>query len=328
LQQIKILATGSFLPETVVANDDFKRIVDTSDEWISTRTGISTRHFSSEPTWRMGAKAAKAALEQGKIDPEEIDLIIGTTITNDYATPSMACLVQGAVGAKNARAFDIGAACSGFVYALDLASRLLADGEIRKVMVVSAERLSKITDFSRRESCVLFGDGAAACIVEKGDSPVYSYLKSDGTQGGMLYAHNPDREANPFVPEFSLEGEFPEPESHAVQMDGKEVYKFSTRAMPEAVSEVCRKAGISPEELDWIIPHQANIRIMATAAKALGVSMERIAANISRAGNTSSASIPICMDEMNRTGRLLPGQWVCLVGFGAGATYGAVLLRW
>lgn len=327
MQKIKIIATGSYLPEVVVANDDFTKIVDTSDEWISTRTGISTRHFSGEPTWRMGAKAAAAALKQGGIAPESIDLIIGTTITNDYVTPSMACLIQGAVGAKNAQAFDISAACSGFVYAMDLASRLLGD-EIRRILVVSAERLSKITDFTRRDNCVLFGDGGAACIVEKGESPFYSYLKSDGTQGGMLYAHNPDRSQNPFVENFSLEGEFPEAENPYIQMEGKEVYKFSTRAMPEAVEAVCQKAGIATSELDWIVPHQANIRIMATAAKTLGVPMEKIAANISHAGNTSSASIPICMDELNRAGKILPGQWVCLVGFGAGATYGAALLRW
>lgn len=328
MRQIKILSTGSFLPETSVANDDFKRIVDTSDEWISTRTGISSRHFASEPTWKMGLKAARMALEQGGIDPLEIDLIIGTTITNDYVTPSMSCLIQGALGAKNAQAFDISAACTGFVCAVDLASRLLCGEDLRRILIVSAERLSKITDFSRRESCVLFGDGAAACVVERGESPIATYIQADGTQGAMLYSHSPDLGQNPFVPDIAREGEFPLPENGFIQMDGREVYKFATRAMPEAVEEVCRRAGITPEQIDWIVPHQANIRIMATAAKAMGIPMERIAVNIAHVGNTSSASIPICLDELNRSGKLLRGQWVCFVGFGAGAIHGAALLRW
>lgn len=322
---IRIVGTGSFVPETVVTNDDFSRIVETSDEWITTRTGIKRRHISvEEPTWMMGARAAKAALESAGAAPEDIDLLIATTVTADTYTPSMACLIGGELGIT-AQSMDVNGACTGFIYALDVAQKYLSCG-MKRVLIVSAERLSKFVNFKDRSTCVLFGDGAGACVVERAEKPFASYLRCDGTGAKLLYAVSGATE-NPFAEKPVTMGEEFSYEPGAIYMNGQEVYKFAVKAMPEAVEQAAKAYGIGLEDIDLIIPHQANIRILQTAAKALGLPMERFATNIEEYGNISSACIPLCLDELTRAGKLAAGQTLCLVGFGAGLTYGAVIFE-
>ena len=327
---IKIESTGMSLPEMVVTNEDFTRIVDTSDEWIKTRTGISTRHLSNgEPLWHLSVDAAQKALAAAETNAEEIDLIIHTSITSDYISPSMACLVQGKIGAVNATGFDINCACAGYVYALDMARRYLCTGDFKKVLIISSEMLSKVTNYKDRSTCVLFGDGAAATVVTAADSMFASYLKSDGTGAKHIFARTPAAE-NPFAdPSHSVPcDDFAENKAGVLYMNGKEVYKFATKAMAEAVEEAAKKAGIAVDDLDVIVPHQANIRIVETAASRLGQPMEKFFVNVEKYGNTSSASIPICLCELDRRGGLKRGDKVCIVGFGAGLTYGAAVFEW
>jgi len=331
LKGIKIVATGKYLPRNIVSNNDFSEIVETSDEWISQRTGMKNRHLTSgEPTWLMGALAAKDALASGGIDPKEIDLILMTSVTADYMTPSAACIIQANIGAQNAICMDVNAACSGFVYALDMARRYLNFEDIRRVLIVSSETLSKITDYTDRASCVLFGDAAGACVVEAADSMFSSDLGADGTKAQLLYCKNPLKMNNPFmkpelVPEYE---EIIHAETDYLYMDGREVYKFAIKAMPKAIEAACQKAGIQVQDIDLIIPHQANIRIVETAAKTLGVPMEKMYVNLEKYGNTSSACIPMCLDEISRNGLLKRGQTVAVVGFGAGVTYAAAVFKW
>lgn len=322
---IRIVGTGSYVPELVVTNDDFSRFVETSDEWITTRTGIKRRHISvDEPTWVLGAKAAKAALENSGLTPQDIDLLIATTVTSDTYTPSLACLIGGELGFTG-QAMDLNAACTGFVYALDAAQKYLSCG-MKRVLIVSAERLSKFTNYKDRSTCVLLGDGAGACVVERSDKPFAAYLRSDGAGAKLLYAVSGATE-NPFAEKPVSMGEDFSYELGAMYMDGREVYKFAVKAMPEAVEQAAKAYGIGIEDIDLIIPHQANIRILQTAAKALGLPMERFAVNIEEYGNISSACIPLCLDGLHRSGKLTPGQKICLVGFGGGLTYGAALFE-
>ncbi|WP_312644400.1 beta-ketoacyl-ACP synthase III [Hydrogenoanaerobacterium sp.] len=331
MKGIKIVATGKYLPRNIVSNNDFSEIVETSDEWISQRTGMKNRHLSSgEPTWLMGSLAAQDALSSGGIDPLDIDLILVTSVTSDYMTPSAACLVQAHIGAQNAICMDVNAACSGFVYALDMARRYLCFDDIRRVLIVSSETLSKITDYTDRASCVLFGDAAGACVVEAADSLYSSDLGSDGTKAQLLYCKNPFQVKHPFmkpelVPEYD---EIISPETEFLYMDGREVYKFAVKALPKAIGAACEKAGIRVEDIDLIIPHQANIRIVETAARTLGVPMGKMYVNLEKYGNTSSACIPMCLDEISKGGLLKRGQTVAVVGFGAGVTYAAAIFKW
>ena len=328
---IKIIATGQYLPKNIVCNDDFTAIVDTSDEWIVKRTGMKQRHISAgEPTWVMGAFAAADALKSADIDPLSIDLILVTTVTADYVTPSAACLIQAELGAWNAACMDINAACSGFVYALDMARRYLAFDDMKRVLVVSSETLSNITDYTDRASCVLFGDAAGACVVEAGDGFFVSELGADGRGAHLIYCKAQYNANNPFVkPE--LKPEYEEritPTTDYMYMNGKEVYKFAIKTMPEALLAACKKAGITIDELDFVIPHQANLRIVETAVKELNIPKEKLYVNLEKHGNVSSACIPICLNELNRSGRLLHGQSVALVGFGAGLTHAACVFKW
>lgn len=327
---INILGTGSYAPELCITNDDMAKVVETNDEWISTRTGIKSRHYSNgELTWQMGAKAAKKAIEAAGISPEEIGLVIFSTITNDFLTPSCACMVQNEVGAVNAAAFDLNAACTGFVYSLDTAKRFLqTDDNMKYALVVSAEVLSRIVDYNDRTTCVLFGDGAAAAVVERSEKMYSSYLAADGNGGKFLYARNltsthpfrTNREDN-YGEDFALDNGY-------LFQDGKEVYKFATKALPTASSKAAEKIGFDIKEIDWFIPHQANIRIIETAAKNFGVSMDKFIINLDKYGNTSSASMPIAFDEAVRGGRIQKGQKLCFVGFGAGLTLGAIILEY
>ncbi len=329
---INIVATGSYSPLLTITNDDLARIIDTNDEWIRTRTGISSRHYSNgEPTWYMGAMAAKQAIERAGIDPAEIGLIIDSTITGDFATPSMACMIQRETGAVNAAAFDLGAACSGFVYALDTARRFLAtDDNLKYVLVAANENLSYITNYSDRTTCVLFGDGAAAAIVERSDKLFTSWLGADGTGAKFLYSKSLHT-SNPFVTEdmFTIDdGTDPAADHRGLVQDGKEVYKFATKALPTAAKNAASKIGLDINDIDVFIPHQANIRIIETAAKNLGVPMEKFYTNIATHGNTSSASIPLAFDDAVASGAVKRGDKVCFVGFGAGLTLGAAIFEY
>ena len=325
---IDILGMGSYSPSLSVTNNDMAKIVETNDEWITTRTGIRSRRLADgEPTWEMGLRAAEEAVGNAGIDPMDIGLVIDTTITNDFYTPSVACVIQDKIGAKNAAAYDLNAACSGFVYAVDAAKRYLqTDPDLKYVLVVANETLSRVTDFSDRSTCVLFGDGAAAAVITRSEKLFTSFIGADGSGAHFLYAkchkvRHPLRTAEDHIDE----GEFAAGDNFIVQ-DGKEVYKFATKALPAAAQKAAEKIGLDINTVDWFVPHQANIRIIETAAKNLGVSMDKFILNIADHGNTSSASIPIALSEAIAEGKVKKGDRLCLVGFGAGLTMGCVIL--
>lgn len=328
---IKVLGIGKYVPELIADNNDFAKIVDTSDEWITQRTGIKTRHITNgEPNYYLGAKAAEAALEDAGVKAEEIDLIITATCTPDFYTPSEACLIQREIGAIGCMAIDINCACTGFDYGIDMAKRYLqSQDDVDKVLLVATEELSKFVDYTDRSSCILFGDGAAAFVLERAEETLYSsFFGADGNGAKFLVSRALKAE-NVFrnnKEEFDMQ--MPQTKDHFFLQDGKEVYKFATKALPNAVSKACEKAGISPEELDAIVPHQANVRIIETAAKNLGVSMDKMVVYIDRYGNTSSASIPIAFCDAVEDGRIKRGDKVCLVGFGGGLTYGAAIFEY
>ncbi len=327
---IKLLGAGMYLPPKIVDNEDFTKIVDTSDEWITKRTGIKRRHLSEgEYTWSMGLKAAKNAIENAKINPLDIDMIIATTVSADFAFPSVSNIIQGKLEAKNAFGIDISCACAGFVYGLDMASRYIAtNDDVKTVLIVSPENVTKTVDYSDRSTCVLFGDGAGAVVVTAGGEPLYSYLGTDGTGAELLYAHLYPASNGFTDSEKAKENQkaFPNETGRYMYMDGPEVYKFAIKAMPEAMEKACKKAGIKPSDLDLIIPHQANIRIIDTAIKNLGVDKEKVYVNIKETGNISAACIPVCLSQLIEQGKLKPGQKVGMVGFGAGLIYGAAVL--
>lgn len=328
---VKVVGIGRYVPEMTATNDDFAKIVETNDEWITQRTGIKQRHITDgEPTYYLGAKAAEKAIADAGIKAEDIDLIIATTVTPDFYTPSAACLIQREIGAIGCMAMDVNCACAGFVYGFDMAKRYLqTDDGIKKVLVVAAEELSKFVDYTDRSSCILFGDGAAAFVLEKAENTTYaSFLGADGN-GAKFLVSRALKSENAFrknKEEFDMG--MPETKDYFFTQDGKEVYKFATRILPHATEEACKKLGISADDLDWIVPHQANIRIIETAAKNLGVSMDKFPVYIDRYGNTSSASIPIAFCDAVEDGKIKHGDKVCLVGFGGGLTYGAVIFEY
>lgn len=328
---IKVKGIGSYVPEAIATNEDFAKIVDTSDEWITQRTGIKTRHITNgEPNYYLGAKAAEKAIADAGIEPTDIDLIIVATCTPDFYTPSEACLIQREIGAIGSMAMDINCACTGFDYGVDMAKRYLqSDDGVHTVLLVAAEELSKFVDYTDRSSCILFGDGAAAFVLQKQENTLYaSYLGADGS-GAKFLAARALKSENVFrtnKEEFDMD--MPELKDYFFTQDGKEVYKFATKALPNAVLKACEKAGISPEELDAIVPHQANVRIIETAAKNLGVSMDKMVVYIDRYGNTSSASIPMAFCDAVAEGRIKRGDKICLVGFGGGLTYAAVVFEY
>lgn len=332
-----ILGTGSYLPELVVDNRKFAQIMDTSDEWITSRTGISQRHLSAgEATWSMGVKAGKKALEMAQIDPDQIDGIIATTITPDYTTPNLASIIQADLQAKNAFCFDVNAACTGFVHAFDIAMRYLAGEQKMTFLIVSSESLSKLVDFEDRRTAVLFGDGAGAVILSnrKADgSPIEkpsiyeAFLAADGTGGEYMTGIAFDPVKHPFVEDNT---DFPKERfSHDtgayLSMKGQDVYRFATTAMPIAIEKVAQQAQMSLDQIDFVVPHQANDRILQAAAKRLGLPTEKMISYISETGNTSSASIPICFDKEVRCKNIKRGHTLVMTGFGGGLTYGAFL---
>ena len=324
----RIIGTGSCLPKQVVTNDDLSRIMDTSDEWISSRTGIKERHLAKEETTAsMSAEAAGKALMNAGVKAEEIDLIIVGTITGDYVTPSAACEIQAQLGAVNAVAFDINAACSGFMFALHTAHVYLQSGIYKTALVLGAETLSKIMDWKDRSTCVLFGDGAGAAVVrayeeteESKSGGLLSFEQgSDGAKGMVLACrgrvnNNPLVE-NPYTPSY-------------VYMDGQEVYKFAVSTVPASIHRVLDKSGIGVEDIKYFVLHQANIRIIQSVAKRLKADVEKFPLSLDHCGNISAASVPILLDEMNQKGMLARGDKIVVSGFGAGLTWASAVIEW
>lgn len=318
----RIIGTGSYLPGTVVTNDDLSKIMDTSDEWISSRTGIRERHLvKEETTASMSVEASKRAIENAGISAEEIDLIIVGTVSADHVTPACACEVQAAIGAVNAVAFDINAACSGFMFAMNIAHVYLQMGVYKTALILGAETLSKIMDWNDRSTCVLFGDGAGAAVVrveERGGLLAYDQ-GSDGVKGSVLACKNRSNN-NPLI-QTSKELEY-------VHMDGQEVYKFAVTAVPASLHKTIEAAGLTVEDIDYFALHQANIRILQAVAKRLKVSEDKFPISLDHCGNISAASVPILLDEMNRKGLLKPGMKIALSGFGGGLTWASAVIEW
>lgn len=326
---ISILGMGSYVPDQKLTNDDFARFIETNDEWIRTRTGIVSRPMAGwEPTWYMGKQASLKAIAAAGIDPAEIGLVISCTVTSDFLTPSMASVIQHETGAVNAAAFDLNAACSGFVYAVDTARRFLdTDDSMKYVLVVANEALSRFVDFTDRTTCILFGDGAAAAVIERSDKLYSAALGSDGSGAAHLCARSLE-----IAPEVRLESDFddgfPETKLNKIVQNGKEVYKFAVQALPKSFELAASKINVTKDEIDWFVPHQANIRIIETAAKKLGVPMEKFIVTLDHFGNTSSASIPLALCEGIEKGMIKRGQKLALIGFGAGLTYGGIIIEY
>jgi len=315
----RIVGTGSYLPEKIVTNDELAGRVDTSDEWIRTRTGIRSRHVAAEGQLAsdLALPAAQRALLAAGLNAADIDLIIVATTTPDIIFPSTACILQAKLGVAGCPAFDLQAVCSGFVYALTIADLFIRSGQAKRVLVIGTEVYSRILDWSDRGTCVLFGDGAGAVIVAASEEPgiLASKLHADGSHKEMLCVPGSVNGGKVWGSPY-------------VHMDGGSVFKFAVRVFEEGAKEVLQAAGLQVSDLDWFIPHQANIRIMEATAKKLGMPMEKVIATVDHHGNTSAASIPLALDEAVKDGRILPGQTLLLEGVGGGFTWGAVLLRW
>ena len=324
---VAFVGSGSAKLETVLTNDQLADIVDTSDEWISTRTGIRQRHIASgrESIRSLGAAAALSAIAQSDLEPTDIDLIILATSTPDDLFGS-ACQIQHEIGASRAVAFDITAACSGFVFSLVTAAQYIRAGAYRNVVVIGADILSRITDWRDRRTCVLFGDGAGAVVMQRsvGSDRLLSFeMHSDGSQNECLNAAY-QRESVPLTGDVTVQkGQFA-----PVTMNGREVYRFAVKRVPEVLEKSLFHAGLSTDDVDWLILHQANQRILDAAAQRLGIAPERVVSNMSRHGNTDAASIPIALDEWVRTGKIQSGDTLALCGFGAGLSWGAAILKW
>ncbi|MGO1469444.1 MAG: beta-ketoacyl-ACP synthase III [Tissierella sp.] len=321
-----ITGVGSFLPKKVMTNSDLEKIVDTSNEWIIERTGIKERRIAEDDmaTSDLSAIAAQRAMENAGIVPEDIDLILVATITPDHLFPSTACMVQKHIGAINAAAFDINAGCTGFIYALTTAKAFIKSGIYRKILVIGSEALSKIVNWKDRNTCVLFGDGAGACIVEpceEGFGMIAEELGSDGRKGDVLIVPAGGTR-KPTSLETVEEG------LNFIEMDGREVFKFAVRIMGKSSKSVLKKANLKTEDIDLLIPHQANIRIIDSALKKLNLSKEKVFVNLDKYGNMSAASIPVALDEALKVKKLKKGDNLLLVAFGAGLTWGSIVLKW
>ena len=313
MRGLRIVATGRALPERTVTNDDMSRLVDTSDEWIVSRSGIRTRRFcgEGENSALLAARAAGQALERSGIDPRELAAVLVATVSPQYATPSNGCVVQQVLGLpEEVPCFDISVGCTGFVYGLQIARGLLLQDQRPYALVVGAEALSHIMDFTDRSTCVLFGDGAGAAVVRLEEGAPYACVLGAKGSPETLWALGPGAEA-----------------SH-IHMDGKAVFRFAVEAVPKVVRELLDRGGLTMDEVDWIVPHQANRRIVESAARRLGLPMDKFFLNLDRYGNTSAASIPLALDEMAERGLLQRGQKIICVGFGAGLTWGGMLLEW
>ena len=319
----RIAGTGSYLPEKVVTNDDLSKVVDTSDEWIRTRTGIRQRHVAADgqTSSDMGHQAALKAIEAAGIEPSEIDLIVVGTTTPDYVFPSTACLIQQKLGVAGCAAFDVNAACSGFLFALSVADQFIRTGSARTVLVVGVETLTRMVDWTDRTTCVLFGDGAGAVVLKAdADTGILStHLHADGNKRDLLCCP------------VGVSAGFDNSQPNAgvrITMAGNEVFKHAVKALDSVVDEALEANGLDKSNLDWLIPHQANLRIIEATAKRLDMPMERVIVTVDRHGNTSAGSVPLALDEAVRSGRVQRGQLLLLEAFGGGFTWGAALLRY
>ena len=315
----KIIGTGSYLPEQVRTNADLEKMVDTSDEWIVTRTGIRERHIAApnETVSTMGFEAATRAIEMAGIEKDQIGLIVVATTSATHAFPSAACQIQSMLGIKGCPAFDVAAACAGFTYALSIADQFVKSGAARHVLVVGADVLSRMCDPQDRGTIILFGDGAGAVIVGASETPgiLSTHLHADGRYGELLKLPHPRRG----MPGAELEA--------YMYMKGNDVFKVAVTRLSEIVTETLAAAGIEPSELDWLVPHQANFRIISATAKKLGMSLDKVVLTLDKHGNTSAASVPVAFDEGVRDGRIKPGQLVLLEAFGGGFAWGSALVR-
>lgn len=316
----KIIGTGSYLPSKALTNYDLEKMVETSHEWIFTRSGISERHIAAEGemTSDLALHASRKAIEAAGISPDEIDLLIVATTSPDQIFPSTACILQDKLGIRNgAAAFDMQAVCGGFVYALNTADMYIRAGQAKTVLVVGAEVLSRILDWTDRATCVLFGDGAGAVVLRASETPgiVASKLHSDGSHRGMLKAEgrirNGEVDGDPFI-----------------KMDGQSVFKFAVKVLSDVVEEILEDQNMRGTDIDWLVPHQANIRIIEATAKKLGLGMDNVVVTVANHGNTSAASIPLALDTAVRDGRIQPGQNILIEAVGGGFTWGAVLIKW
>jgi 3-oxoacyl-[acyl-carrier-protein] synthase III len=323
---VRIVGTGSYVPEQVLTNADLEKMVETNDEWIRTRTGIVERRIAApeQASSDFAVIAAERALEAAGVAAEEIDMIICATVTPDHMFPATACLVQDRIGAKKAAAFDLSAGCSGFTYALNVAAPLIQSGAYRHVLVIGVDLLSRITDYTDRSTCVLFGDAAGAVVLgpcEEGRGILSFELGADGSAGDLLCqigggSRHPSSH------------ETVEARQHFIRMAGGEVFKFAVKVMDKATDAVLQRAGLEKQDIDLLIPHQANYRIIESAKKRLGLTSDQVFVNLQNYGNTSSASIPVALDEAFRAGKIQDGNIIILVGFGAGLTWGATAIRW
>jgi len=322
-----VASVGTAVPPRVVTNHDLEQMLDTSDQWIVERTGIRERHIAApEQTVAMlSREASEKALARAGVAPEELDAIVLATASPDRLLPSTACDLQALLGATNAAAFDVGAACPGYLFAMTVAEGLIASGQSRTVLVVGAEKLSTITDFQDRSTAILFGDGAGASVVRRasgdGRGILSTFIKSDGRLAPLLYRPG-GGSVDPISEKVVCE------RSHYMKMAGREVFKAAVLAMAEACDEALRRAGIAAADVDLLIPHQANLRIIEATAKHAGMPMSKVMVNVDRYGNTSSASIPLALDQAVAEGRVKPGSIVLLVAFGAGFTWGSAVIRW
>ena len=317
----KIIATGSYLPTNVVTNQDLEKKVDTTDEWIRTRTGIQRRSIadSEQATSDLGYEAAKKAIDRSGIDANEIDLIIVGTCTPDVPTPNVGTIIQEKIGLKNFPAFSIEAACSGFIYAINLANKFILSGDSKCALVIGAETLSRITDWEDRNTCVLFADGAGAAILKPSNDPgiVHSKLGANGAYSDLLYV--PYGTSKRPVKE--------ERNDNFLQMKGNEVFKVAVKTLERIAMDSLKEANMTAEDIDWFIPHQANIRIIQAVSKRLNISEDKVVISLTNHGNTSAASIPLALDQSIREGKIKNGDTVLLQSFGAGFTWGTVILE-
>lgn len=326
LLNVQIVGTGSYAPEKVLTNKDLEKMVDTSDEWIVSRTGMRERRIAGEDetTSDLGAAAAREALENAGMDASELDMILAPTITPDIPWPNTACLIQDKIGAANAFCMGVEAACSGFIYALETARNYLATGFAKTALVVGAEKMSSILDWEDRNTCVLFGDGAGAVVLRGGGEKtglISSSLGSDGSLSELLMV--PAGGSRMPTSEETLSNRL-----HYLKMNGREVYKHAVANMTQAAKDVLEKCGMKKDDVDWLIPHQANMRIIQAVSRRLGVPIERFVVNIEKYGNTSGASIGLALHEAVQDGRIKTGDRILCVAFGGGFTWGATLMEW
>lgn len=322
---VRFLGTGSYAPDRVLTNLDLEKLVDTSDEWIRSRTGIRERRIADPDvaTSDIAYEASLKALESSGVDARDLDGIIVGTVTPDYLFPSTACILQSRLGAKKAFAFDLLAGCSGFLYALQAGKGIIGCGDAQKILIIGAETLSKITDFRDRNTCILFGDGAGAAVISASETPgiLSTCLGANGDEWELLYMPGGGSRIPPS--EESIKNG-----SHYLKMKGNEVFKEAVKALESSSLEAIKRADITPEEIDLFIPHQANIRILEAVRKRVGLPEEKVFSNLDRYGNTSSASVPIALDEAVRSGRVKEGDTILISVFGAGFTWGAAVVRW